>query len=153
MNRIAGEAAVLRQDDAQAVIPRAAWLCGLVAACGLLAGCGPGTPTGKVKLTGTVTCGGKPLEGGVINFVAKQGTANGSAGISQKGGFTVFLVPGEYDVAVRDNSGMRPPDTAKGPPIVIPRVVPERFTSANSSGLSVTAAADSKPVTIAVEAK
>lgn len=132
----------------QAVLPTAA-----VVAIGLIVGCGPGTPAGKVKLTGTVTCDGKLLEGGVINFVAKQGTANGSAGISQKGDFTVFLVPGEYDVAVRDNSGLRPPDTAKGPPIFIPRVVPERFTSANSSGLSVTAATDSKPVTIAIEAK
>jgi hypothetical protein len=132
----------------QALLPTAA-----VVAVGLIIGCGPRAPAGKVKLTGTVTCDGKILEGGVINFVAKQGPANGSAGISPKGGFTVFLVPGEYDVAVRDNSGMRPPDTAKGPPIFIPRVVPERFTSANSSGLSVTAAADSKPVTIAVEAK
>jgi hypothetical protein len=132
----------------QALLPTAA-----VVAVGLIIGCGPRAPAGKVMLTGTVTCDGKILEGGVINFVAKQGPANGSAGISLKGGFTVFLVPGEYDVAVRDNSGMRPPDTAKGPPIFIPRVVPERFTSANSSGLSVTAAADSKPVTIAVEAK
>ena len=132
----------------QSLLPTAA-----VVAVGLIIGCGPRAPAGKVKLTGTVTCDGKILEGGVINFVAKQGPANGSAGISPKGGFTVFLVPGEYDVAVRDNSGMRPPDTAKGPPIFIPRVVPERVTSANSSGLSVTAAADSKPVTIAVEAK
>ncbi|MEI8229187.1 MAG: hypothetical protein WCH77_13130 [Planctomycetota bacterium] len=134
----------------QALLPSAA-----VVAIGLIIGCGPNTPAGKVKLTGTVTCDGKLLEGGVINFVAKQGTANGSAGISQKGGFTVFLVPGEYDVAVRDNSGMRPPDAANGPPIFIPRVVPERFTSADSSGLSVTAAAaaDSKPVTIALESE
>jgi hypothetical protein len=132
----------------QALLPSAA-----VVAIGLIIGCGPNTPAGKVKLTGTVTCDGKLLEGGVINFVAKQGTANGSAGISQKGGFTVFLVPGEYDVAVRDNSGMRPPDTAKGSPIFIPRVVPERFTSADSSGLSVTAAADSKPVTIALKSE
>jgi hypothetical protein len=132
----------------QALLPSAA-----VVAIGLIIGCGPNTPAGRVKLTGTVTCDGKLLEGGVINFVAKQGTANGSAGISQKGGFTVFLVPGEYDVAVRDNSGMRPPDTAKGLPIFVPRVVPEQFTSADSSGLSVTAAADSKPVTIAVDAK
>jgi hypothetical protein len=132
----------------QALLPTTA-----VVAVGLIIGCGPRAPAGKVKLTGTVTCGGKILEGGIINFVAKKGTANGSAGISSQGDFSVFLVPGEYDVAVRDNSGMRPPDTAKGPPIFIPRVVPERFTSANSSGISVTAAADSKPVTIAVDAK
>ena len=36
----------------------------------LLVGCGPGTPAGKVKLTGNVTCDGKPLNGGYINFAA-----------------------------------------------------------------------------------
>jgi Tfp pilus assembly protein PilE len=54
---------------------------------------------------------------------------------------------------VHDNSGMRPPETANGRPTYIPQVIPERFTSANMSGLSVTAAADSNPVTIAVESK
>jgi len=119
----------------------------------LLVGCGPGTPAGKVKLIGNVTCDGKPLNGGYINFAAKQGTANGSAGISADGAFTVFLVPGDYDVAVNDNSGMRPPDTASGRPTFIPSGIHKRFTSANTSGLSVNAAADSKPVTIAVESK
>ena len=119
----------------------------------LLVGCGPGTPAGKVKLTGNVTCDGKPLNGGYINFAAKQGTANGSAGIAADGAFSVFLVPGDYDVAVNDNSGMRPPDAASGRPTYIPSGIHKRFTSANTSGLSVTAVADSKPVTIAVESK
>ena len=119
----------------------------------LLVGCGPGTPAGKVKLTGSVTCDGKPLNGGYINFAAKQGTANGSAGIAADGAFSVFLVPGDYDVAVNDNSGMRPPDAASGRPTYIPSGIHKRFTSANTSGLSVTAVADSKPVTIAVESK
>ena len=119
----------------------------------LLVGCGPGTPAGKVKLIGNVTCDGKPLNGGYINFAAKQGTANGSAGISADGAFTVFLVPGDYDVAVNDNSGMRPPDAASGRPTYIPSGIHKRFTSANTSGLSVTAVADSEPVTIAVESK
>jgi hypothetical protein len=117
----------------------------------LFVGCGPGTPAGKVKLTGNVTCDGKPLNGGYINFAAKQGTANGSAGISADGAFTVFLVPGDYDVAVNDNSGMRPPEAASGRPTYIPSGIHKRFTSADTSGISVTAAADSKPVTIAVE--
>ena len=119
----------------------------------LLVGCGPGTPAGKVKLTGNVTCDGKPLNGGYINFAAKQGTAKGSAGIAAAGAFSVFLVPGDYDVAVNDNSGMRPPDAASGRPTYIPSGIHKRFTSANTSGLSVTAVADSKPVTIAVESK
>lgn len=143
----------MRPSKLEAILSQALPPTAAVIALGLIIGCGPRTPAGKVKLTGTVTCDGKSLEGGVINFVAKQGTANGSAGISPTGGFTVFLVPGDYAVAVRDNSGMRPPEAATGPPTIIRRVLPERFTSAHSSGLFVTAAVDSKPVTIAVDAK
>jgi hypothetical protein len=153
MTTISEPAVFVRDELARRAIPKTATICAMVVVCGIAAGCGLEKPAGKVKLTGTVTCDGKILEAGVVNFAAKQGTANGSAGITPAGGFTVFLMPGEYDVAVRDNSGMRPPDAANGPPIFIPRIVPERFTSANSSGISVTAAADSKPVTIALETK
>lgn len=123
----------------------------------VLAGCGPGVPAGKVKLTGTVTFDGKPLVAGVfnsaaVNFAAKQGNASGAAGISPEGAFTVYLVPGEYDVAVRDNGGtMRAPDKPGSPPAYYPVVIPVRYTSADTSGIYVTAAADSKPVTIAIE--
>jgi hypothetical protein len=126
----------------------------------LLAGCGPEVPAGKVKLTGTVSFDGKPLVAGVlngaaINFAAKEGNASGSAAISPEGAFTVYLEPGEYDVAVRDNGG-----TERGTPSgsgrqreFYPEVIPARYTMANTSGISITAAADSMPVTIAVESK
>ena len=123
----------------------------------MLAGCGPGVPAGKVKLTGTVTFDGKPLVAGVfnsasINFAAKQGNASGAAGLSPEGAFTVYLVPGEYDVAVRDNGGgMRPPEKPGSPPAYHPGVIPARYTSANTSGISITAADDSKPVSVAIE--
>ena len=123
----------------------------------VLAGCGPGVPAGKVKLTGTVTFDGKPLVAGVlnspvINFAAKQGNASGAAALSPEGAFTVYLVPGEYDVAVRDNGGtMRPPEQPGSPPTYYPVVIPARYNSSDTSGISVTAAAGSKPVTIAIE--
>jgi len=124
----------------------------------LLAGCGPGVPAGTVKLTGTVTFDGKPLvagvlSGGVINFAAKQGNASGSAALSSEGAFTVYLVPGEYDVAVRDNGGTEraSPAGSGGERDFYPVVIPVRYNSADTSGISVTAAADSKPVTIAIE--
>jgi hypothetical protein len=125
----------------------------------VLTGCGPGVPAGTVKLTGTVTFDGKPLVAGVFNsgiitFAAKEGNASGSAAISPEGAFTVYLVPGEYDVAVRDNGGtMSPPEQPGSRPGYYPVVIPARYTSADKSGLSLTAAADSKPVTIAVESK
>jgi hypothetical protein len=122
----------------------------------LLAGCSPGAPAGTVKLTGTVTFDGKPLvagvfSGGIINFAAKEGNASGSAALSPEGAFTVYLVPGEYDVAVRDNGGSERIWPAGGKREFYPVVIPARYLSANTSGISVTAAADSKPVTIAVE--
>jgi hypothetical protein len=124
----------------------------------LLAGCGPGVPAGKVKLTGTVTFDGKPLvagvlNGAVINFAAKEGNASGSAAVSPEGAFTVYLEPGEYDVAVRDNGGTErgAPAASGGQREFYPVVIPARYNSADTSGISVTAAADSKPVTIAIE--
>lgn len=124
----------------------------------LLAGCGPGVPAGKVKLTGTVTFDGKPLvagvlNGAVINFAAKEGNASGSAAVSPEGAFTVYLEPGEYIVAVRDNGGTERASAtgSDGEREFYPVVIPARYTSGNTSGISVTAAADSKPVTIAIE--
>ena len=126
----------------------------------VLAGCGPGVPAGTVKLTGTVTFDGKPLVAGVFNngiilFAAKEDNASGSAALSPDGAFTVYLAPGEYDVAVRDDGGTMSRESGKpgSRPAYYPVVIPARYTSANTSGLPVTAAADSKPVTIAVESK
>lgn len=125
-----------------------------LAAAVLLVGCGPRAPAGKVLLTGKVLLGGERLEGGIVNFVAKEGAANGSAGVSAAGLFRVFLVPGEYAVAVRDNGGgLRPPEKAGGPPALIPSAIPERYRSANTSGISVTAAAGAPPATIAIDTK
>ena len=124
----------------------------------LLAGCGPGVPAGKDKLTGTVTFDGKPLvagvlNGAVINFAAKEGNASGSAAVSPEGAFTVYLEPGEYIVAVRDNGGTEraSPAASGGQREFYPVVIPTRYTSADTSGITVTAAAGSKPVTIAIE--
>jgi len=62
-------------------------------------------------------------------------------------------VPGEYDVAVRDNGGTEraSPAASGGQRAFYPVVIPARYNSADTSGISVTAAADSKPVTIAIE--
>jgi len=58
----------------------------------------------------------------------------------------------ECDVAVRDNGGtMSPPEKPGSPPAYYPAVIPARYNSADTSAISVTAAADSKPVTIAIE--
>lgn len=60
----------------------------------------------------------------------------------------------EDDVGVRDNGGtMRSPEKPSSPPAYYPVVIPARYNSADTSGMSVSAAADSKPVTIAIEKK
>jgi len=123
----------------------------------MLAGCGPGHPAGKVKVVGTVTFDGKPLaaevlEGVVINFAGKEGKASGATALSPNGAFTVYLVPGEYDVAIRDLGGtMQAPEQPGLRPTYRPKVIASRYTSADTSGISITAAADSNPVTIAIE--
>lgn len=93
------------------------------------------------------------LNGGVINFAARQGNASGSAAVSPEGAFTVYLEPGEYVVAVRDNGGTERASTigSAGQRKFYPVVIPARSTSDKTSGISVTTAADSKPVTSAIE--
>lgn len=55
-------------------------------------------------------------------------------------------------MGVRDNGGtMRASDKPGSPPAYYPVVTPARYNSVDTSGISVTAAADSKPVTIAIE--
>jgi len=119
----------------------------------MLPGCGSASPAGKVLVTGTVTVAGEPLNRGIINFGSADGTsAMGSSSISPQGVFSVHLRPGHYKVAILDpQAGMRPPETAGGKPTFVKSVVPSRYESANTSGLTLTAAADGNPVAFALD--
>ncbi len=86
-----------------------------------------------------------------INFAAKK--ASGSAAVSPEGDFTVYLEPRDSIVAVRDNGGTEraSPAASGGQREFYPVVIPSRYNFADTSGISITAAADSNPVTIAIE--
>ena len=94
----------------------------------------------RVPLTGIVTCQGKPLEYGTMNFVApglRQVTA-----LIDDGEITDVttktrgdgISPGEYQISVvaddRSQQG--------GPSMIAPSVIPERYADMSTSGLTVT---------------
>lgn len=101
-------------------------------------GCAPPSP--YVKVQGTVTLDGKPLESGVVQFHPPAGQV--AAGeIGPGGAFTLTtrfpgdgVLPGTYQATVTSEAS----DAAEQP------LVPLRYTRAGSSGLSVTIFPDSK---------
>lgn len=101
---------------------------------------------GYVKLTGVVQYDGKPMQRGSVLFAPSLPGDTGSALIGADGSFSVMLAPGDYSVAVRcydddatiSESGEYMPPTS---------LIPERYTDANESGLTVSAKAGVGPVT------
>lgn len=123
----------------------------LVAVC--LIGCGQPVPPGKVRVHGTVTYGGQPLQTstGMISCFATQATNSNTAKIGPDGSFTIDLEPGEYRVGVEATDGYDrlPEDGLK--PIKAKSLIPETYANPTKSGLSLTAVANAKPITIALE--
>lgn len=104
----------------------------------VVVGCSPPSP--YVKVQGTVTLDGKPLESGVVQFHPPAGQV--AAGeIGPGGAFTLTtrspgdgVLPGTYQATVTAEAA----DPSQQP------LVPLRYTRAGSSGLSVTIFPDSK---------
>jgi hypothetical protein len=121
----------------------AAILCvlGFVAACG----CGRPTRTGLVEVNGTVTWDGHPLEKGGLVFGPTVNRGGGSAAIGSAGRFRIALDPGEYVVVVRCTDG---PDSMDDQGNYIPAksLIPEKYTDAKTSGLTLSVAPGIKPV-------
>jgi hypothetical protein len=68
----------------------------------LLAGCGPGRPRGveHAEVSGKVLFQGKPLPGGVVNFVAVNGAFANTGFIDEKGNYTIKPPVGEVRIGV-----------------------------------------------------
>lgn len=126
----------------------------------LLAGCGgsggDSTPTGTV--TGKVSLNGKPLEGGMIVFVAQGKSSNASGTVLKDGTYTLkhgkgFSVPvGDYRIYVSsvDVSAPTPDpmDLNNNPEKYEQKnTIPEKFQSAETSGLVAVVKAGSNPNT------
>ena len=117
----------------------------------IVAGCnaGPKGPAGAVKVSGKVTCGGEPLPTGTLIFQGGGGTSV-TARIEKGGAFTTMLMPGDHTVVVTAKDGVDTMDET-GKPVPAKSLVPEKYSSGNTSGLTVTVTAKGDPLTIALE--
>jgi hypothetical protein len=124
-------------------------------AAALVCGCsGSKVPDTTAEVTGTVTYNGKPVPGGMINFVATKGGYSGGGNIDENGNFKATTVPvGEVKITV-DNSmlnrgrgvpaggrgpGLKRPDAA-GPEEVKGHYVdiPNKYANVDTSDLTYT---------------
>ncbi len=79
-----------------------------VLTCVLMLGCGGGGVSGLVKVTGTVTLDGQPVEGAAVSFSPAGNEGRASAGVTDaQGRFSLAPVgggqgalPGKYQVAI-----------------------------------------------------
>ena len=99
-------------------------------------GCGARGDTNLAKVGGLVTFDGKPVSSGAIN-VLSEGGATATGAIDSQGRYTLSVVPGNYQVAVRATDGFATMDAA-GKPVPAKSLVPEKYSDINTSGLTVT---------------
>ena len=113
-------------------------------------GCGPRLPAGKVRVSGTVTYDSQPLAADAIGLFATQGTESTSSKVGPDGKFTAILTPGEYAVSVLAKDGPDQMDE-KGNVTVAPSRIPRKYTSPQTSGLSVVVTKEARPLSISIE--
>jgi hypothetical protein len=118
--------------------------CGLVILAVVVAGCGGND---FVSVTGTVTYDGTALDTGTVTFSPASGQGpNGYGSIQSNGSYEVKtgtsdgLPPGEYKVTVHA-AGPPPPPTPENPEPIPESLIPMRYRSASTSGLSYTVTA------------
>ncbi len=100
-------------------------------------GCGPRAPAGMLSINGTVTLGGKPVPKGAVHFVAEDASKTRSARIDATGRFHAALWPLDYRIAVTaDEHPAMVGDN--GVEIPAKSLVPLKYTSAATSGLTAT---------------
>lgn len=110
-----------------------------------VAGCGGRSDT--VTVVGRIAYDGAAVTSGVINFQPSHGQPLGG-GISPEGTYSFELPPGEYRVRI-DAPPPVPEDWKEGqlPPKLGPRLVPEKYSSFTSSGLTLTITGEEDPQT------
>lgn len=129
---------------------RAATLGIVLATAAAVAGCGPQGPPGTVWVTGTVLYEGKPLPAGAVHFLSKEktpGAASGSVRLSSSR-FGLYLLPGDYAVAVVSEEGVAEMDRKTGRMIPAKSRIPLKYTSVTDSGLRATIDAGHRTVAI-----
>jgi hypothetical protein len=114
----------------------------LASAALALAGCGGGPATATV--TGAVVFDGRPVTGGAISFISKDGMPH-QADIRSDGTYRVDGVPVGPAIVVltppppadESAAGMRLKDPkSKATPVAAPAIIPARYVSAATSDLT-----------------
>jgi len=118
----------------------------LLAVIVAVAGCDNGPKTYTVS--GKVTYKGEPVTSGLINFRAPGQQPTGGA-IQSDGTYQFELPAGEYQVRI-DTPPAMPPGWKEGdPPTQMgPRLVPEKFSSFATSGLTATVSGEDSVQTV-----
>lgn len=113
--------------------------CALAVLVGV-AGCTSRPPTAPVS--GRVTLDGKPLEFGHVFFQSGKGVGSGGRigpggrfVVGERGGATVGLNAVAVSCTEADSPGFRQPES--GEPVAGKSLVPERYASTASSGITV----------------
>jgi hypothetical protein len=125
---------------------------GLIAIVLAASGCGGGTT--KVTVSGTVSYHGRPLSGGMLQFVSADGGAPAAAPIRKDGTFIMTgVVPGDVKVSLQatpTSAGPSGDKTATGKTIT-PDDLPEKYRDPETSGLSYTITPATKQLEIKID--
>lgn len=137
----------------------------LIGFLGLLSGCNE--DDGKVEITGTVLCDGKPFPAASVAFIGNDGGAYGSGITDSAGNFKLRVAPGKNKVAVsKMNTENLPPvdpnadqSMPSGPEAEqmmkkAPKpLVAQKFTDPDKSGIVIDVTPDMAAVEIGVTSK
>lgn len=104
----------------------------------LMAGCGSGTRR-SASASGTVSTGGKPVTGAMINFMDSKSGSAASCDLNEKGEYSISqgLPPATYKVSVFPKSSpSQAPQPGQSPPPAPVSNVPLKYRSDATSGLT-----------------
>lgn len=109
----------------------------VVAGLALVMGCGKAGPPPSAKCKGVVTYQGQPLAEAEIYFVSAQKGFSANASVNQ-GNYeiTAGLPPASYKVFLTRPRITAPPMTGAPPPAAKEFLVPDKYLSETTSGLS-----------------
>jgi hypothetical protein len=90
-------------------------------------------PKGEV-VSGKIAYNGKPLSGGTVTFVSKDGKTTVAGAIADDGTYTVLLPAAEYGVAITTAA---PGKDDKDPPKKVPVLkIPAKYGDVKTSGIT-----------------
>jgi hypothetical protein len=117
----------------------------------LVAVVGCGNRNEPVKVAGTVTVDGTPLEYGIVNFLRPESKAAAAGGSIQDGKFALAVPPGSYRVTITGTRKVagKVEKSEMGDEAAVEPVVPTKYSQ--DSPLTAEVTGDGKELTFALE--